>query len=562
MAPHRVCFHRVVLSVVLAAALAACNSDGSTAPRDEEDRQDPLISTLRVSAPSTINAASRTHATVAGFTDGDMYAWVSAAPGSAPGVAASITNRTRARQSSGSARVEVPLTDGGLDPVPVAASALDTLQIEFLAADRSVVLLRLAVVPKVRPPTIVRTNPRPGKKDVPLNARFEIVFSEPIDRGTITPEHIRVVTGGVAIGGSLVQTNDFTVEFVPAEPLRPETSYQIVIGTGVRNLGGIALESEFSLNFDTGTSMDGSPPAPPTSFACSAETQCLAFVRDGGLFATALVSTGTTYGTPGGGAGAVRLHQGSAAAPVWSPDGRQLAFLSSSRSELCVVGPDAPGVKCASVFVDHSPSWSPDGRELAFVGSLQADNGNQPRPRQLYALKTTDMTLRVILADVGTFCGASVSWSPDGGRIAFTSLPSICGGLATVRPDGSGLVVVTANPAQPIRSLAWAPDGLSFAVLVNMIAEDCPGGCDAAIGTLNVNGTGWQPLVTASWGGAGEMLESLAWAPDGSAILYGAGWNCFMGCSDNRIMFVKRDGSGRGTVLVKAAEPSIRPVLR
>jgi hypothetical protein len=544
-----------VIGFVLSAV--ACTPDSTVAPRDEEDPRN-VLTPLLISAPSSVNGTTLSHLANGGEA---TYAYVSAPPASVPGVTASIANRTRDRQSGSIVRREVPIEDGGFGPIPITASAGDTLQIEFLTSGGSVVLIRLAVVPKLRPPKIVRTTPRPGKKDVPLNARFEIVFSEPIDPATIRPENIRIVAGGAAVIGSLVQTNDFTVEFVPAELLRPETSYQIVIGTGVRNLGGVALESEFSLTFDTGTATESAPPEPPAPFGCSAETQCLAFVRDGGLFTTPFVSTGTTYNAPD--AARAVLPGLPLAAPVWSPDGHQLAFVTPSRSNLCVVGPDGAGSKCIQVFVDDRVSWSPDGSELAFVGSLTVDNPFQPIPRQLLALKTTDMTLRVILGDVGKFCGTSVSWSPDGSRIAFTSLPSMCGGLATVRPDGSDLqVVASLNPAQPIRSIAWAPDGLSFAAMVNMREEDCPGGCDAAIGTLKVDGTAWQPLVTASWGGSGEMIESPTWSPDGSAILYGAGSNCFMGCSDYRIQFVKRDGSGRGTVLVKAAEPSVRPVLR
>ena len=161
------------------------------------------------------------------------------------------------------------------------------------------------------------------------------------------------------------------------------------------------------------------------------------------------------------------------------------------------------------------------------------------------------MSLRVILQDVGTFCGTSVSWSPDGSRLAFTSLPSMCGGLATVRVDGSDLhVIAERNPAQPITSVAWSPDGQSFAVL----AYD-------EIGTLNIDGTGWHSLVTSAALESAEIMEIPTWTTDGSAILFSAGWNCFMGCTDNRIMFVRRDGS-RGTVLLNASEPTVRPPIR
>ena len=533
-----------VLSFALLAPLGACNTDHATQPGKEDGSQLTLITTLLVSAPSKVTAAQQLQLSI-GSTEDDSYAYISASPGTAPGVTASIMNRTRDRQSGTAESVRATIEDGGFDPVRVRASMGDTLQIAFLSPDGSPVLVGAAVVPRVRPPTIVRTNPRPGKKDVPLNSRFEIVFSEPIDPASINSQNIRVLTGGAGLDGSLVQLDAFTVSFVPAKPLSPSTLFQLVIGTGVHNLGGVGLESELSIQFETGAS--SSDPG-----ACTTDTECISFIRRGSIYTTALLRSGTAGGSVIAANGAALLPMGFAVAePVWSPDGRQLAFVDWSRTKLCVAGQTGSGTKCRNVFSDHRPSWSPDGSQLAFVGSLQPDNPNQAGPRQLFVLKLSDMSLRVVLDNVGTFCGASVSWSPDGSRIAFTSLPSMCGILATVRVDGSDLHVVQyLNPAQPIRSIAWSPDGQRFAVLG--VYE---------IATVNVDGTGWQVLVTASSLQSAEIMEAPTWLTDGSAILFSAGWNCFMGCSDNRIMFVTRDGS-QGTVLLNAAEPAVRPPIR
>ena len=60
--------------------------------------------------------------------------------------------------------------------------------------------------------------------------------------------------------------------------------------------------------------------------------------------------------------------------PVWSPEGRQIAFLSTRDGaldpELFVIGADGRGERRLTrrVLVSERPLWSPDGRRLAFVG--------------------------------------------------------------------------------------------------------------------------------------------------------------------------------------------------
>ncbi|HEX2721489.1 MAG TPA: Ig-like domain-containing protein [Gemmatimonadaceae bacterium] len=546
------CLSRLVLGVASLVAVGACNRDGTTEPLDDNE-PGTLITTLLVSTPSRVGNVGHLQLS-AGASVEDSYTYVSASPGSAPGVTASITNRTRDHRSGITLKVEASIHDGGFDPVSIAASSGDTLRIEFLSPNRSPLLVGAAVVPRFRAPTIVRTNPRSGKKDVPLNARFEIVFSDPIDPSTITAKNIEVLAKGARVAGSLNRRNEFTVEFTPAAPLTPNTSVDVVVRRDVRNVNGVGLEDEFFLDFETATASNTS------TVACSADTECLAFVRDDGVYTTVFSGADIRSGSPDKSPVATRLSLTSQGGePVWSPDGRKLAFRNWWRNELCLANADDFAQRCLGIFVDGRPSWSPDGSELAFVGSFSPDNPARPIARKLFALKSADMSVRVILDDVGTFCGTGVSWSPDGRRIAFTSLPSMCGGLATIRPDGSDLKLVVPRDAErPINSIAWAPDGQSFAILAGGL-----------LGTLSVQGTGWQALDSSYWGESPrpggssipEIFGNPTWTLDGRYILYGAGWNCFMGCTDNRILFVKPDGSERGTVLLNATEPSVRPRL-
>jgi len=44
-------------------------------------------------------------------------------------------------------------------------------------------------------PVIVRTNPPPKKRDVPLNAAIVIVFSEPVDGRTLNSSAVQLLRG-------------------------------------------------------------------------------------------------------------------------------------------------------------------------------------------------------------------------------------------------------------------------------------------------------------------------------------------------------------------------------
>ncbi len=59
---------------------------------------------------------------------------------------------------------------------------------------------------------------------------------------------------------------------------------------------------------------------------------------------------------------------------------------------------------------------------------------------------------------VGAFGGAA--WSPDGTRLAFKADSSQ---VYTVRPDGSGLTLISDVPADGDSSIFWSPDGAKVA---------------------------------------------------------------------------------------------------
>ncbi len=108
--------------------------------------------------------------------------------------------------------------------------------------------------------------------------------------------------------------------------------------------------------------------------------------------------------------------RGSNSAPAWSPDGQQLAMTLSrdGGSQLFVMGRNGENVRrlTTSTAIDTEPLFSPDGRSLYFV----SDRGGGP---QIYRMPVSGGS-----AERVTFTGGyniSPALSPDGRNLAYIS---------------------------------------------------------------------------------------------------------------------------------------------
>jgi Tol biopolymer transport system component/imidazolonepropionase-like amidohydrolase len=107
------------------------------------------------------------------------------------------------------------------------------------------------------------------------------------------------------------------------------------------------------------------------------------------------------------------LHEGTSMAAALSPDGRTIAIdLLGTLWTLPATGGTATPI--SDIFLDaRQPVWSPDGRRLAF-------QAYRTSTWQIWTIKA-DGTLLTPVTSPGPFDDREPIWSPDGTRLAFSS---------------------------------------------------------------------------------------------------------------------------------------------
>ena len=209
-----------------------------------------------------------------------------------------------------------------------------------------------------------------------------------------------------------------------------------------------------------------------------------------------------------GRAHAIRKTELPVTQPVWSPDGKRIAFVDriDGNSEVCVIDPDGSGFAnlTRDPSLDTNPSWSPDGTRLAFVSYR-----NEPRSSQLYTMNADGSDPRPVTPRKGW--EGDPEWSPDGGTIVFVcdrdDSPGNLLDICQISADGSGEKRVLSRrnyDSQP----AVSPDGtrIAFVALSDGNAE---------IYIMNRDGSGLLRLTRDS---ADDTSPN--WSPDGRRLIF------------------------------------------
>lgn len=229
--------------------------------------------------------------------------------------------------------------------------------------------------------------------------------------------------------------------------------------------------------------------------------------------------------------------------PSWSPDGELLVYecfkphfkewlvegsryygdlpYPPSSAEICTI--DIAGQNqnrlTQNRFNDYNPQWSPDGRQIAFISDRDGSNA-------LYLMSQDGSNQRKITngsGSSGSF-GNDIAWSPDSRRIAFTrhgyDFPINQGGLYVIDlVTGEETKLIGGHiftPGGLISTVAWSPLGDALAFIARE-ADGC---------TIHIIDSKTAEPITNPMASA---CDPVAWSPSGTDL-------AFMGIENDEII--------------------------
>jgi dipeptidyl aminopeptidase/acylaminoacyl peptidase len=244
--------------------------------------------------------------------------------------------------------------------------------------------------------------------------------------------------------------------------------------------------------------------------------------------------------------------------PLWSGDSKWIAFhgTDGARYGLFIAHPDGGGATfLAALAGTNSPlpgtgqdtTWSPDGKQIAFISSTAGDGAAEaegdPRVITRYLYKPTahegltrfndNQRLHIFVVDVasrqvrqltrGNFDEHSIDWSPDGKQLLFGSNREpnqdefFNYDLFTLRLADNSIHRLTATESCEYDPL-WSPDGkmIVYRATRRGLTDRETTMEDTHVWVMQADGSGPREI-----GGALDDRQGAPqWAPDGSAVYF------------------------------------------
>jgi hypothetical protein len=251
-----------------------------------------------------------------------------------------------------------------------------------------------------------------------------------------------------------------------------------------------------------------------------------------------------TMGADGSAQTAITSFNGDELYPAWSPDGARIAFQQDPGLHPEIWTSKADGTDLRRLTNnsadDLHPAWSPDATKIVFASDLQTPGGNLS---DLFVMNAADGSGAVNITNTPTIDEDFPAWSPNGTKIAF----SRDGDIATVAPNGTGLVPLTATERIEIEP-DWSPSNsqLVFRTGINF---------DDEIFRMNADGSG----VTNITNTGPSVEERPVWSPAGDKIAFTKG-----SFSAAEVWTMTPSGTGQVRITTNSfldAQPSWQPIL-
>ncbi|MEO6526544.1 MAG: protein kinase [Gemmatimonadaceae bacterium] len=316
---------------------------------------------------------------------------------------------------------------GNIAPASLVIASVATGKVVRLSNDRFDTAMDLSPVWTADSRHLLFVSTREGGRDV-----YEMSLSssmEPV--GDVTR-----LTTGLSVHSISLSTDNRTLAYSTYQPSSNIWSVPIPAGEESMASAGRELTHSTDLIEEVSASVDG---------------KSLVYTSNSG-------GSSDLYRMPSTGGAAVQLTSDSTNefAPMWSPDGKEIAFrtVRDGRMQLMVMSADGGSASPVTAARPRGEDWSADGTRIAL-------GGDPGRREPIQVVTRTDGVWSDPAPIAGTEGGTSPRWSPDGRSLAFHVGPNPST-LATISPNGGtprvlvrgGNPAGTPSPQQPM----WSRD--------------------------------------------------------------------------------------------------------